>query len=70
MGGYILFEIWRIAPQRVAGLILCNTRADPDSEEGKQARCKAIDQIKVYSLSFHSNRHPTRPKAPNQCLKA
>ena len=47
MGGYILFEIWRIAPERVTGLIFCNTRADPDTEEGKQGRYKAIEQIKV-----------------------
>ncbi len=38
MGGYITFEFFRRYPERVAGLILANTKATPDSTEGKAGR--------------------------------
>jgi 3-oxoadipate enol-lactonase len=38
MGGYIAFEYLRRYPQHVAGLILANTKAGPDSAEGKAGR--------------------------------
>src|SRR5215472_17197655 len=34
IGGYILFEFWRKFPGRVAGLVLSDTRAQPDTTEG------------------------------------
>ncbi len=38
MGGYVAFGCMRLFPERVAGLILANTRPDPDSEEQRQNR--------------------------------
>lgn len=38
MGGYVLFELLRRHPERVAGLILCDTKAEPDTTEGKAGR--------------------------------
>ena len=38
MGGYVLFELLRRYPQRVLGLILCDTKAEPDTPEGKAGR--------------------------------
>ncbi|MDQ3669851.1 MAG: alpha/beta fold hydrolase, partial [Actinomycetota bacterium] len=38
MGGYVAFELWRCAPDRIAALVLCNTRAGADAGEGRQAR--------------------------------
>ena len=38
MGGYIAFAFYRRNPARVRGLILANTKAGPDSPEGKQGR--------------------------------
>lgn len=38
MGGYVAFEIWRRSRDRVAGLILANTRAVADPPEGVEAR--------------------------------
>jgi 3-oxoadipate enol-lactonase len=38
MGGYVAFELWRTAPERVAGLLLANTRAGADTPEGAQGR--------------------------------
>ncbi len=37
-GGYVAFEIWRRARERVAGLVLANTRAVADPEEAAAAR--------------------------------
>ncbi len=38
MGGYILFEVLRRHPERVCGVILCDTKAEPDTAEGKAGR--------------------------------
>ncbi len=38
MGGYIVFEFFRRYPERVAGVILANTKATPDSVEAKAGR--------------------------------
>jgi 3-oxoadipate enol-lactonase len=40
MGGYIGFALWRRHRQRIAALVLADTRAGADSEEGKQGREK------------------------------
>ena len=44
MGGYIVFEMLRRYRERIAGLILCDTKADADTPEGKSAR---EDNIKL-----------------------
>jgi len=38
MGGYILFAFWRRYPERVKALVLADTRATPDNEEGRAKR--------------------------------
>jgi 3-oxoadipate enol-lactonase len=38
MGGYVAFSLWRRHRDRVGGLILANTRAEPDDEAGKERR--------------------------------
>ncbi|HJQ66675.1 MAG TPA: alpha/beta fold hydrolase [Gemmatimonadales bacterium] len=38
MGGYILFELLRRHPERVRALILCDTKSEPDTPEGKRGR--------------------------------
>ncbi len=38
LGGYVAFEIWRRARERVLGLVLANTRAVADTPEAAQAR--------------------------------
>jgi pimeloyl-ACP methyl ester carboxylesterase len=45
IGGYILFEFWRRHRERVSGLILCDTRAGADSDEGRANRLKAADDV-------------------------
>ncbi len=38
MGGYVVFECLRLFPERISGLILANTRPEPDSEEMRENR--------------------------------
>jgi len=38
LGGYVAFEMWRTARDRVAGLVLANTRAVADAPEGAEGR--------------------------------
>ncbi len=46
MGGYILFELWRQAPERVTGLILCDTRAEADTPEAREKRLNTIEDVR------------------------
>ncbi|MPZ18843.1 MAG: alpha/beta fold hydrolase [Luteitalea sp.] len=38
MGGYVAFALCRRAPQRVRALVLADTRAEPDTDEGRAKR--------------------------------
>lgn len=38
MGGYVAFELWRAARERVAGLVLANTRSGADPPEAAEGR--------------------------------
>ena len=38
MGGYVVFECLRLFPERVSGLVLANTRPEPDSDEIRENR--------------------------------
>jgi 3-oxoadipate enol-lactonase len=38
IGGMIAMELWRKAPTRVRGLVIANSRANPESAEGRQRR--------------------------------
>lgn len=38
MGGYVLFELLRRHPERVGGLVLCDTKTEPDTPEGRAGR--------------------------------
>ena len=42
MGGFLAFELWRQAPERIAALALVDTRATPDTPEQREARNDAI----------------------------
>lgn len=46
MGGYVALQIAAAAPERVAGLVLCDTRAEPDANENKAKRAAAIDFVR------------------------
>ncbi len=40
MGGYVALALWRIAPQRISGLAICNSRASGDDAATKAARVR------------------------------
>lgn len=52
MGGYICFAIARLAPQRMSGLILIDTRETPDTAEGKKGRYDTIEKVKGGGVSI------------------
>lgn len=45
MGGYVALKVVETAPDRVRGLVLCDTRAEPDANENKLKRAAAIDFV-------------------------
>src|ERR1700722_4711794 len=45
IGGYALFEFWRRFRGRVAGLVLCNTKAPADSAEARAGRLQAASDV-------------------------
>jgi pimeloyl-ACP methyl ester carboxylesterase len=52
MGGYVAFEIVRQAPERVAGLMLIDTSARPDTAEATANRLKAMELAKSGKFSL------------------
>ncbi|MFN2545055.1 MAG: alpha/beta fold hydrolase [Actinomycetota bacterium] len=45
MGGYVTLELWRRHRDRILGLVLANTRAEPDAEEGRKRRREVADLV-------------------------
>jgi 3-oxoadipate enol-lactonase len=52
MGGYVAFELWRRARHRFAGLVLANTRAEPDDEEGAARRRALAERLRREGNGF------------------
>jgi pimeloyl-ACP methyl ester carboxylesterase len=47
MGGYIAFSLWRRHPDRIAGLALADTRAEPDDDAGKEKRRALAQKVRA-----------------------
>lgn len=47
MGGYICFAAARVAPERISGLILIDTRETADTEDAKKQRFETIEKVRV-----------------------
>ncbi len=45
IGGYALFEFWRRYRGRMAALVLCSTKAQADTPEGRAGRLKAATDV-------------------------
>jgi pimeloyl-ACP methyl ester carboxylesterase len=45
MGGYVAFEMLRHHRHRVAGLVLMNTRAEPDAPDARRGRDRTADEV-------------------------
>ena len=68
MGGYVALELWRSARDRVAGLVLANTRAEPDDEAGKERRRGIAELVRREGLAaiLDSQRALLSPGAPEE----
>jgi pimeloyl-ACP methyl ester carboxylesterase len=45
VGGYVLFEFWRRWRERVKSLVLMDTKAALDTDEGRAARLKSAEEV-------------------------
>jgi 3-oxoadipate enol-lactonase len=45
IGGYVVFEFWRRFRERISALVLCNTKAQADSEEARAGRLVAAEDV-------------------------
>lgn len=52
MGGYTIFELWRQAKETIAGMVLIDTKAEDDTQEGKQKRFAQIEKIRSEGGAF------------------
>src|SRR5918999_5646888 len=52
LGGYVAFELWRSARERIDGLVLANTRAEPDAEEGAAKRRAIAERLRAEGSDF------------------
>ncbi len=52
MGGYAALAFWRKYPDRVAGLVLANTRAGADDEAGKGRRADLAARLRAEGNGF------------------
>ena len=50
MGGYVCFEVWRRAPERVAALALLDTSARPDTSEQTARRLRFVETARRVGL--------------------
>jgi pimeloyl-ACP methyl ester carboxylesterase len=66
MGGYVAFEIMRLAPARVTKLLLMSTSAKPDTPERSADRRKQVEGARKHGLRAGTNAlypklvHPAR----------
>ncbi len=51
MGGYVALEFARRRPERLAGLIFCDSNATPDAPEKAQSRLDLADTINALSIA-------------------
>jgi len=50
MGGYIALRAAERQPERLSGLVLCDTKSSPDTDEAKIKRAAAITAVKKYGV--------------------
>jgi 3-oxoadipate enol-lactonase len=64
MGGYVAFAFWRRHPERVQGLALLDTRADPDSPQAQANRDLAIARLEQIGAGAYADEMLPRLLAP------
>jgi pimeloyl-ACP methyl ester carboxylesterase len=58
MGGYVTFELWRQARDRIAGLVLANTRAGADTPEAAGGRRDLAERLRKEGNVLAANPPP------------
>jgi pimeloyl-ACP methyl ester carboxylesterase len=58
LGGYVAFELWRMARQRIAGLVLANTRSGADAPEAAEARRALAARLRAEGNGFLVDQPP------------
>jgi 3-oxoadipate enol-lactonase len=64
MGGYVAFAFWRRYPAQVQGLILADTRAEPDSAAARAGRDAAMDRVQQTGAAAYADEMLPRLLAP------
>lgn len=67
MGGYIALEMWKAAPERFAGIVLVDTKAEADTPEakaGRDAMAAAIEAGGVIEATKSMRERLLSPLAP------
>jgi pimeloyl-ACP methyl ester carboxylesterase len=65
MGGQIVLEFHRLFPQRLRGLILADTFAQAETEEGKRARNDAADRLLREGMTAYADEVLPKMVAPH-----
>jgi pimeloyl-ACP methyl ester carboxylesterase len=52
MGGYVAFELWRSARERIAGLVLANTKAEADLPDAAENRRRLGARLRAEGNDF------------------
>ncbi|ABG03114.1 alpha/beta hydrolase fold [Rubrobacter xylanophilus DSM 9941] len=60
MGGYVAFECLRLFPERIAALVLADTRPDPDTEEMKESRRELARRVAEEGVGVLAQTQPRR----------
>lgn len=58
MGGYATFALWRLHRERIAGLVLADTRAEADDDLGKDRRRKLAETVKLEGSAWLADNPP------------
>ena len=64
MGGYVAFAFWRRYPKRVRGLILADTRAEPDGAAAQAGRDAAMVTVQQTGAAAYADEMLPRLLAP------
>lgn len=52
MGGYVVFRLWNLEPERFVGMVLADTKATPDTPEGKVVRAEQAAKVLEKGMDF------------------
>lgn len=58
MGGYATFAMWRLHPDRIAGLVLADTRAESDDDLGRERRRVTAETVKAQGSGWMADNPP------------